>query len=265
MSAQKRSASLDETQPIEESHPAKVVKTSPSASQANNSQQVTKEQREQTAKMLYDDTIKMIDKNIHILDGKVVGELGANPRDYTTEDYAKLVCRHSKTVKAIAPVNNTLAFNLVLTMADASHADLDTSVELCGENESTRYFQRLDNWLLQLIKSRERPTHLDWQLPEVPVRWSRRRTRSQDAESDEDPDEWSEPDLGHQYWEKCNYEHNRRVARRRRREITDDWVTVALSDLKEERDYLEEYGMTGFFPKSIAKLEMIHKEMSTYL
>ncbi|KAL6917206.1 hypothetical protein ACHAPO_005990 [Fusarium lateritium] len=264
MSTRKRSASLDETQHIEESHPSKVVKTA-AASQSNDNQQVTKERREQAAKALYDDTIKMIDRNIQIMDRKVVGELGAEPRDYTTEDYAKLVCRHSKTVKTIASVNNTLAFNLLLSMADASHADLDTSVEICGENESARYFQRLDNSLLQLIKARERPAHLDWHLLEVPVRWSRRRTRSQDAGSDEDPDEWSEPDLDNQYREKCNYEHNRRVARRRRREIVDDWVTVALSDLKEERDYLDPYGITGFFPKSIAKLEMIRREMSTGL
>ncbi|KAG8352605.1 hypothetical protein FVEN_g9412 [Fusarium venenatum] len=175
----------------------------------------------------------MIDRNIQIVDRKVVVELGGDPSDYTTEDYAKLVCRHSKTAKTIAPVNNTLASNLLLSMADASHADLYTS--------------------------------LDWQLLEVPVRWSRRRIRSQDAESDEDPDEWSEPDLDNQYWEKCNYEHTRRVARRRQRDIVDDWVTVALSDLKEERDYLDEYSMTGFFPKSIAKLEMICREISTGL
>ncbi|KAH6992963.1 hypothetical protein EDB82DRAFT_498172 [Fusarium venenatum] len=99
----------------------------------------------------------MIDRNIQIVDRKVVVELGGDPSDYTTEDYAKLVCRHSKTAKTIAPVNNTLASNLLLSMADASHADLYTSVGICGENESARYFQRLDNWLLQLIKARELP------------------------------------------------------------------------------------------------------------
>lgn len=264
-SSRKRSASQDEAHAIQESNPPKAAKTVPSAAQPDSSQQATTERRGRSAKNLYDDTLKMIDRNVRVMDRKVSGETDHDPLDYTTDDYAKLVCRHSKTVKALAEVDNTLAFNLVLSMADASHADLDTTLEMCGEDpaETARYFQSLDNLLLLLIKARQQPAELCWQLLEVPVRWSRRRTRSQDAESDEDPDEWSEPDYERQYWEKCNYEHNRRLARRRRREIVDDWVTVALSDLKEERDYLDEYGITGFFSKSIAKLETIRMEMST--
>lgn len=78
---------------------------------------------------------------------------------------------------------------------------------------------------------------------------------------DEDPDEWSGPDFDSQYWEKCNYEHDRRVARRRRREIVGDWVTLALNDLKEERDYLVKYGVTGYLTLSTTKLEFIRAEM----
>ena len=40
-----------------------------------------------------------------------------------------------------------------------------------------------------------------------------------------------------------------------RREELKDWIAVALSDLIEERDYLSEYGVEGYFPRSIAKLE----------
>jgi hypothetical protein len=264
--SRKRGASHDETCDIEEKHPAKVVKTVSSASQSNNSKQITTERSEQT-KMLYDDTLRIIDRNIKIMGRKVYGEIGGDPWAYTTANYAILVCRHFKTVQDVAAVDNTLAFNLVLSMADASHTDLDTTTKMCGMNcdESTPTFQRLDKLLFPLIKARERPTELDFHLFEIPVRWSRRRTRSQDAESDEDPDEWSEPDFDTQHWEKCNYEHNRRVAGRRRREVTEDWVSVALSDLKEERDYLREYGVTGYLPMSIAKLEMIRMEMNTRL
>ncbi|KAF5247779.1 hypothetical protein FAUST_563 [Fusarium austroamericanum] len=194
--SRKRTASQDETHAVHDSHSSKAAKTVPSASQQNNSQQADTQRRERSAKNLYDDTLKMIDRNVRVMDRKVSGETGDDPLDYTTDDYAKLVCRHSKTVNALAAVDNTLAFNLVLSMADASHADLDTTLEMCGEDpaETARYFQSLDNLLLLLIKAREQPAELCWQLLEVPVRWSRRRTRSQDAESDEDPDEWSEPD-----------------------------------------------------------------------
>ncbi|KAK6711211.1 hypothetical protein SNK05_005638 [Fusarium graminearum] len=212
-SSRKRSASQDEAHAVQESNPPKVAKIVPSAPQPDSSQQADRERRERSAKVL-----------------KVSGETGDDPLDYTTDDYTKLVCRHSKIVNALAVVDNTLAFNLVLSMADASHTDLDTTLEMCGED---------------------------------PVRWSQRRTGSQDAESDEDPNEWSEPDYERQYWEKCTYEHNRRIARRRWREIVDDWVTIALSDLKDERDYLDLYGITGFFPESIAEFEAIRMQMST--
>ncbi|VTO85115.1 unnamed protein product [Fusarium graminearum] len=229
-SSRKRSASQDEAHAVQESNPPKVAKIVPSAPQPDSSQQADRERRERSAKVLYDDTLSMIDRNVRVMDRKVSGETGDDPLDYTTDDYTKLVCRHSKIVNALAVVDNTLAFNLVLSMADASHTDLDTTLEMCGED---------------------------------PVRWSQRRTGSQDAESDEDPNEWSEPDYERQYWEKCNYEHNRRIARRRWREIVDDWVTVALSDLKDERDYLDLYGITGFFPESIAEFEAIRMQMST--
>ncbi|GKU06410.1 hypothetical protein FLAG1_08100 [Fusarium langsethiae] len=204
MTSQKRSASHHAARHVEESHPSKTAKTVPSASNQSSSQQAVTERRGRTTKMLYDDTLKMIDRNVRVIDRKVFQERGGDPRAYTTDDYAKLVYRHSKTVKSMAAVDNTLAFNLLLSMADASNADLDTTVKICGEDadESARYFQSLDNLLLPLIKARQQPAELDWQLLEVPVRWSRRRTRSQDAKSDEDPDEWSEPDLDNEYWDK---------------------------------------------------------------
>ncbi|CAG1960443.1 unnamed protein product [Fusarium graminearum] len=264
-SSRKRSASQDEAHAVQESNPPKVAKIVPSAPQPDSSQQADRERRERSAKVLYDDTLSMIDRNVRVMDRQVSGETGDDPLDYTTDDYARLVCRHSKIVNALAVVDNTLAFNLVLSMADASHTDLDTTLEMCGEDpgETARYFQSLDNLLLPLIKYRQQPAELCWQLLQVPGRWSQRRTGSQDAESDEDPDEWSEPDYERQYWEKCNYEHNRRIARRRWREIVDDWVTVALNDLKDERDYLDLYGITGFFPESIAEFEAIRMQMST--
>ncbi|RGP69171.1 glycoside hydrolase family 43 [Fusarium sporotrichioides] len=151
--------------------------------------------------MLYDDTLKMIDRTVRVMDRNVFQELGGDPRAYTTDDYAKLVCRHSKIIKSMAAVDNTVTFNLVLSMAGASRADPDTTVKICGEDadESARYFQSLDNLLLTLIEARERPAELAWQLLKVPARWSRHRTHSQDVESDEDPDEWFEPDLDNAY------------------------------------------------------------------
>ncbi|THW75940.1 hypothetical protein D6D19_03596 [Aureobasidium pullulans] len=55
--------------------------------------------------------------------------------------------------------------------------------------------------------------------------------------------------------QKLAWENERREEKRERRESVDDWVTVAIQDLKEERDCLAEYGVEKYFPNSIARLE----------
>jgi hypothetical protein len=42
---------------------------------------------------------------------------------------------------------------------------------------------------------------------------------------------------------------------KQRRENAKDWVSNALVELIEERDYIKDYGMKGYFIKSIARLE----------
>ena len=46
---------------------------------------------------------------------------------------------------------------------------------------------------------------------------------------------------------KLDWENDRRAPRRQRRETAWDWLMVALSSLKEGRDYLEKYGVAGVF------------------
>ena len=55
--------------------------------------------------------------------------------------------------------------------------------------------------------------------------------------------------------QRLEWETERRQERRQRRDVCEDWVAVALSDLKEESDYLKQYGEEGHLPSSIAKLE----------
>ena len=57
------------------------------------------------------------------------------------------------------------------------------------------------------------------------------------------------------YRQKLEWEKERRAARRHRREEADDWVAAALSDLKEEWDYLAAYGVEKYLPLNIARLE----------
>jgi hypothetical protein len=50
---------------------------------------------------------------------------------------------------------------------------------------------------------------------------------------------------------------------RERREKTRDWVGNALAELVEDRDYISDYGLDGYFVKNIARLEELKAAQTT--
>lgn len=70
---------------------------------------------------------------------------------------------------------------------------------------------------------------------------------------------------GQIYNRKLFWDKNRTAARRARREAVEEWVNVALADLKEERHYFHEYGIEEYSPNSIARLEELATEASSIL
>ncbi|KAH6954066.1 hypothetical protein BKA56DRAFT_503779 [Ilyonectria sp. MPI-CAGE-AT-0026] len=179
--------------------------------------------------------------------------MSGNSKAITTSNYATSARKHMSAVKKLVATDTTLAFNLLLSMADASHTDLDATWKMCGTpcDHSIPTFKLLDDALLPLIEAREKPTSLGAQLPEVPQRWT-----SKDA--DVGVFKTGRPNKqqrGQMYRQKLAWETNRRQARRNRREKTEDWAKVAFSDLVEERDYLYGYGVKEYMPRCIAKLE----------
>ncbi|KAH8656305.1 hypothetical protein BGZ61DRAFT_467014 [Ilyonectria robusta] len=184
--------------------------------------------------------------------------MSGNSTAITSSSYASSVQKHMAAVHTLLATDGTLAFNLLLSMADASHTDLDATCKMCGtaDDSSIPTFKLLDEELLPLIQMRERPACQKPGLSEVPMRWTLK-----DADvgvfktGRPNKQQWSQ-----MYRQKLAWEKNRRQARRERREKTEDWVRVALIDLVEERDYLSAYGVKGYLPKSIAKLEEQVKE-----
>jgi hypothetical protein len=49
---------------------------------------------------------------------------------------------------------------------------------------------------------------------------------------------------------------------RERREIVKDWGSNALVELIEERDHVDQFGMEGYFTKSIARLQELNSSVS---
>ncbi|KAJ6436158.1 Glycoside hydrolase family 43 protein [Purpureocillium lavendulum] len=74
----------------------------------------TAAETKQQAKKLYADTLKALDKRIDELD-KRVKTMSGNSAAITTSDYATSARKHMGAVKKIGPMENTLAFNLLLS------------------------------------------------------------------------------------------------------------------------------------------------------
>ncbi|KAK3691316.1 hypothetical protein LTR37_018677 [Vermiconidia calcicola] len=205
-------------------------------------------------KKLFTETIKAIDKRTAELD-KSVKTMSGNSRAITTASYASSVFKHVSAAHKLAAIDRILAFNLVLSMADASHTDLDATIKMCGttDDRSKPVFKALDELLIPLIEQRSAPCTKATALSPVLARWT-----EQDAEvgifKTGRPNKQQRNQM---YRQKLEWEKERREARRERRVEEEDWVAVALSDLKEERHYLSQYGVRGYLPQSIAKLESI--------
>lgn len=227
-----------------------------SASKSKTKTPVSASKVDKEAKKLYNETLKAVDKRVSELDKKV-NAMSGNSRSITTANYATSAGKHVKTAKKLADMDTVLGFNLLLSLADASHTDLDASCKMCGEpgDSSIPTFTALDEVLLPLIEKRERNPQpgSGGALPSVPARWTQ-------ADADVGPFKTSngpnKQQRGQMYRQKLEWEKRRIAARRERREAAGvDWVAVALADLKEERDYLDAYGVEQYLPKSIARLE----------
>lgn len=124
------------------------------------------------ARKLYDETLKAIDKAIAALDKKAKDPTNIGVM-FNTDDYASEVNLHLATVDKLVQMEANLAFNLLLSMADASHADLGAAMKMCGYGDSEQEFRTLDETLLPIIESRAEPTNCSESLPTVPKRWTR--------------------------------------------------------------------------------------------
>lgn len=231
--------------------PAKATKRQPEEANSVTPKKPSSLGLSKEAKKLYTNSLKALDKRIDELDKKVK-TMSGNSSAITTSNYATSARKHMGAVKKLVTMDTTLAFNLLLSMADASHTDLDATWKMCGTpcDNSIPTFKMLDDALLPLLEAREKPASLTAGLPEVPRRWTVK-------DADVGVFKTGRPNKqqrGQIYRQKLAWEKKRREARRERREQTGVWVKVALNDLVEERDYLAAYGVKGYLPRCIARL-----------
>ena len=194
-----------------------------------------------SAKKLYADTLKAIDKRVDQLDEKVKNMMGIYP-PIDTATHASSPCDHIPAAQKLAETGLIPASNLILSMADASHTDLDTHAKMCEEpfDASGKTFTNLNQLLLGLIEKRAVPGKRGGvSLPTVKHRWTHK-------DADVNPFKTGRPNKQHWnqiYAQKLEWEKERRAERRLRREDVEDCVAVTFSDLKEETDYLARYDL----------------------
>jgi hypothetical protein len=64
--------------------------------------------------------------------------------------------------------------------------------------------------------------------------------------------------------QKASWVKERNTVARDRREKAEDWISSAIEELKSERDAIKDYGLDGYFAKSIAKLEELNTGRTRY-
>ncbi|CZT21942.1 uncharacterized protein RCC_07809 [Ramularia collo-cygni] len=205
-----------------------------------------------TPKKLFNDTVKQVAKQVKALDKKIKS-MNGNTREVYIADYADIAAQHIPVVERLAAVDSALAFNLALCLGDAASTDLNVTIKMSGYGDHESSFAELDAALLPLIEAREVPTTRLEVLPAVAHRWTRADADVGEFKTGR-PNKQQRNEMAN---DRIDWEHERRAERMKRRMECEDWVTVALADLKGERDYLDAYGVEGFFEKSIAKLEAI--------
>ena len=209
------------------------------------------------AGQLYTKIVGDVDKRVSTLDARVK-KMGPNGPSVTSDTYAETMVKFVKDVRKLMDIGQEgakLAFNVLLYIGPHMHGDLDASCKMGGYGETEEPFAEMDELMLEAIALRE---HVDCgedaALPEVRHRWTHK-------DADVGVFKTGRPNKqqrGQIERQKAKWTKDRNDALKKRREnAIVDWISNAISELKDEQDYIEAYGLDGYFSKSIARLEAI--------
>lgn len=98
--------------------PIRPKKAARTTSSTNTKSKNTVASANKDAKKIYTDTLKALDKGIDKLDKKVK-VMSGNSTAITSSSYASSVHKHMAAVNTLLTTDSTLAFKLLLSMADA--------------------------------------------------------------------------------------------------------------------------------------------------
>jgi hypothetical protein len=225
-----------------------------------------KKQSTKTARQTYTSLLGKVDKKVGELDRKCKAQ-GPNGKSFNSDDYAKAMAGFLPEVIDLSNMDGgaKFAFNLVLYLGEHAHGDFYMCVKMCGYGGSKKPYNALDEVMLGLIERRkDEATENDAQavdatsFPLVPHRWT-------EADADVGEFKTGRPNKQQRNQivrQRQEWMKERSKKARERRETTKDWVSNALVELTDERDYLDGFGLDGYFIKSIAQLEELKSTTS---
>jgi hypothetical protein len=225
-----------------------------------------KKQSAKTAQQTYTSILGKVDKKVGELDRKCKAQ-GPNGKGFNSDDYAKAVAEFLPEVTDLSNMDGGVkfAFNLVLYLGEHVHGDFYMCIKMAGYGGSKKPYNALDEVMLGLIERRkDEATENDVQaveatsLPLVPHRWT-------EADADVGEFKTGRPNKQQRNQivrQRQEWMKERSKKARERRETTKDWVCNALVELTDERDYLDGFGLEGYFIKSIARLEELKSTTS---
>jgi hypothetical protein len=219
---------------------------------------------QQTCVAAYNASIVAIDKKYKALKKASANISGSKYSWTTSDDYAKAMSAFLPSVRKLSSMDGDgkdgviLAFNLLLHLAERSYGDMVLHAKMCGYGEADEAYAELDSALLELISMRaeQDPDSQSFNTEGEPLEKLTRRWTRDDADVGEF--KTGRPNKQQRGWmaaQKKSWDEGRREKARMRREGTARWAQSALDELVDGREYVAPYGMEGFFPRSIAKLE----------
>jgi hypothetical protein len=204
-----------------------------------------------TPKKSFNDTVKIVAREVKKLD-KAVKNMDPNDKyGLNVGDYVDIAVTHLDDVESLAGSDVMLAWNLLLLLGDVAAADMGRHFRMCGYGDHEHGFKELDKVMLELIEKMKVPEKRVEGSKEVRQRWTSANADVGEFKTGR-PNKQQRNLIDNQ---RIEWEEERRQARVKRRAGCEDWLIVSLADLKAERDYLDKYGVEGFFVGSIAKLE----------
>ena len=253
-------SSAEEASDVEE-RPRKKAGTEKKKKKPTKKTAGPKKQKAKTAQQTYTSIIDKIGKKVGELDRKCKAQ-GPNGRMYNSDNYAKAMANFLPEVTELSDMDDggvKLAFNLMLYLGEHVHGDFYMCVKMSGFGDSKKPYKELDEVMLELVERRkdeatENGVHKALEatsLPTVPHRWT-------EADADVGVFKTGRPNKQQRNQimrQREEWTKERSKKARERREVTKDWVTNALLELTDQRDFLADYGLDGYFIKSIARLE----------